>query len=76
MHDDLRGLVGARGATRQAMAQYVNRLLNTRIAAFHLIRQTHGKWGASRYILQADEGALSGRGSLAATTRSAMIEKA
>jgi hypothetical protein len=39
------------------MAQYVNRLVNARIAGFHLIRQPHGKWGASHYILQADEGA-------------------
>jgi hypothetical protein len=57
MHDDLRSIIGSRGATRQAMAQYVNRLVNARIAGFHLIRQPHGKWGASHYILQADEGA-------------------
>ena len=66
---------GARGASRQALAQYVNGLLNTRIAGFHLVREPHGKWGASRYILRADDANSSVPGSDKATDSTATTEK-
>ena len=55
LRTDHRCLAGSHGKSRQALAQYMKRFSETRIGGFHVIRETHGKWGASTYIVTRTE---------------------
>jgi hypothetical protein len=55
LRTDHRCLAGSHGKSRQALALYMKRFSETRIGGFHVIRETHGKWGASKYIVTRTE---------------------
>ncbi len=59
LRSDVLAALPARARSRQAFARFVNELTQTRIGNYLVVRQAHGKWGASEYRVLDGDGTAS-----------------